>query len=147
MAKPNAQGISQPLGGSILLLTDTIDVALRDRIATEVNAQSMAVVMLLLGTQDGLVSEALASSLPQQNFAVDKSSIKSWAASAGIDVVDYSIDHQDVEAISRLVQQRFEVAQPKDQQQQDLDAGYYLLWPAILLMLLWFRRGMVMQWH
>ena len=146
-AKTNNSDITQSLGGSILLLTDGVNEVERDSIAVEIKQQSIDLLMLLIGTTDGLVSQELTRSLPQQSFMVDKLSITEWAVASAINVVDYSVDHSDVETIDRLVQQHFQAVQPQDQQQQDADAGYYLLWPLIALMLLWFRRGMVMQWH
>ena len=47
---------------------------------------------------------------------------------------------------SLLARMASHLAQASDPDAQWRDEGWWLLWPAALLMLLWFRRGWTMRW-
>lgn len=55
-----------------------------------------------------------------------------------------TLDKSDVDNIYRRVDNYFLLAE--DDNRPWVDAGYWLVFPLMLLMLLWFRRGWVLQW-
>lgn len=59
--------------------------------------------------------------------------------------VPMSQESDDIERISWLIKNRF---RKKSQGEEDSwqDAGYFMVWPLLFFTLLWFRRGMVMNW-
>jgi len=65
--------------------------------------------------------------------------------SHGFNVIYSSNDSQDVETASRLLRQAWRQSYGGDKQWQD--QGYALVWLLILLMLPWFRKGMVLSWR
>jgi Ca-activated chloride channel family protein len=62
------------------------------------------------------------------------------------DVIPVSIDNSDIQALERRIETRFQAAQGDAFGAQWRDEGYWLLLPAALLSLLWFRRGTTVPW-
>ena len=50
-------------------------------------------------------------------------------------------------SLNRRVQRHLVNAIESDENLQWRDAGYFLVWPLALFMLLWFRRGWTVQWQ
>ena len=57
-----------------------------------------------------------------------------------------SVDGSDIQALERRIETRFQAAQGDAFGTQWRDEGYWLLLPAALLSLLWFRRGTTVAW-
>ena len=55
-----------------------------------------------------------------------------------------STDDSDVRRLIRTINSN--LRQADDPNAQWRDEGWWFLWPAALLTLLWFRRGWTMQW-
>ncbi len=64
----------------------------------------------------------------------------------GAAVVRVTPDAADVAEIDRRVASAYRDALAGDERQKWEDRGWILVWPAALLMLLWFRRGWTMRW-
>jgi Ca-activated chloride channel family protein len=62
------------------------------------------------------------------------------------DAVRVSVDGSDVRALERRIETRFQAAQGSQLGARWQDEGYWLLFPAALLSLLWFRRGTTVAW-
>lgn len=58
-----------------------------------------------------------------------------------------TLDSADVDSIARTVNRKFSPGERQKTSQQWRDGGYYLVFPVVLLALLFFRRGMVIQWR
>lgn len=65
--------------------------------------------------------------------------------SHGFNIIYSSDDRQDVEAASSLLKQAWRQSRVGDSHWQD--QGYALVWLLLLLMLPWFRKGMVLSWR
>lgn len=63
-----------------------------------------------------------------------------------IESVGVTIDTSDVQAISRRIDTHFQSAEAEKIGARWRDEGYWLLLPIALLSLLWFRRGVAVQW-
>ncbi|PKF62509.1 hypothetical protein CW745_03490 [Psychromonas sp. psych-6C06] len=55
-----------------------------------------------------------------------------------------SIDNQDIKWLLRQIQRHIQISSDSIMPWQDM--GYYLLFPIALLLLLWFRKGWLVQW-
>src|SRR5262245_31113578 len=67
-------------------------------------------------------------------------------AAMGSDTVRVSVDGGDIRSLERRIETRFQAAQTDKFGARWRDEGYWLLLPAALLGLLWFRRGTTVQW-
>src|ERR1700761_4315041 len=123
--------------------------------AVTLAAQSLAdepVAGTILVVSDGLddAEKALAPPVAGRNnlviFRVSPSQGSAVAALQRSDVVPVSIDNSDIEMLQRRIETRFQSAQGDAFGAQWRDEGYWLLLPAALLTLLWFRRGTTVPW-
>jgi Ca-activated chloride channel homolog len=123
--------------------------------AVTLAAQSLAdetVAGTILVVSDGLddTEKALAHQVAGRNnlviFRVSPSQGSAVAALQRSDVVPVSIDNSDIDMLQRRIETRFQSAQGDAFGAQWRDEGYWLLLPAALLTLLWFRRGTTVPW-
>ena len=61
-------------------------------------------------------------------------------------VITLTPDDGDVRQLDRVLNAAFRRAMLEDESQQWDDRARWLAWPAVFLVLLWFRRGWTMQW-
>ncbi len=64
----------------------------------------------------------------------------------GASAVQVTPDDSDVAAVERSLASAYRRAQLQDASQPWEDRGVWLAWPAALLLLLWFRKGMAIRW-
>jgi Ca-activated chloride channel family protein len=113
----------EPVPGTILLVADDLGGA--DEAAVRHAAGRNSV--LILGVTPPQVDDGIAASLRP-------------------DVVRVTVDGSDVRALERRIETRFQAAQSDQFGARWRDEGYWLLLPAALLCLIWFRRGTTVQW-
>lgn len=65
---------------------------------------------------------------------------------SNVTVVPLSTDDSDIDRIERSLRSAHKAALLADERLKWEDRGRWLLWPAALLALLWFRRGWTMRW-
>lgn len=65
---------------------------------------------------------------------------------AGAAVTRVTPDDRDVAEVERSLASAYRRAQLDDETQPWEDRGVWLAWPALVLLLLWFRRGMTVRW-
>lgn len=75
---------------------------------------------------------------------VDTAVLGRAATQSGMSVVRAGHGNEDIQQL--LVQIESNLQQADDPDAQWRDQGWWLLWPAALLSLMWFRRGWTMQW-
>ena len=98
--------------------------------------------LLVLGVgTDGSSSE---QSKGDDIIPLEKKSLDSLAENSGGRYIELSINNSDVKQIDRLVDSRYLVAE--DSALPWLDSGYALVFPAMALFLMWFRRGWTISW-
>jgi len=123
-------------GGSVLLITDHVDSEAIANIADgpPVDILAMAAPVGTPAPLDGPPAMAL-----------DEESLSGAASALGGRLEPVSVDDSDVRSLSRRLDTR-PIAAPADEGQRWRDAGYYLLYPIGLLVLLWFRQGWAIRW-
>lgn len=125
--------------GTIVLVGDQVD-------STSVNplGNQQAISLLLVGPSAATTEERIQA---QQVAPVDVAAVKDFANREHIDWVAMTADESDVAQLQRRIVRQFESQRQEDENALREDAGYFLLFPLTLIMLLWFRRGMVLQWQ
>ena len=118
--------------------------------ASTTEAGAPALAALVVGTEEGGValmpdgSPVMASTGGRLDTQIDASLLRRASSEAGIAVVRLETGDGDVRALQRTIESNLRLADDPDAQWQD--AGWWLIWPALLLALPWFRRGWTMQW-
>ena len=109
-----------------------------------------ALAALVLGTAEGGValmpdgSPVIADAGGRLDTRVDPALLRRAASEAGIAVVRHATGDGDVRSLLRTIETN--LRQADDPEAQWLDAGWWFVWPSLLLALPWFRRGWTMQW-
>ncbi len=76
--------------------------------------------------------------------SINQALLRQVESASGMQIIRMRTDESDLRAL--LARIASHLAQAADPDAQWRDEGWWLLWPAGLLMLLWFRRGWTMQW-
>jgi len=109
-----------------------------------------ALAALVVGTDEGGValmpdgSPVMAETGGRLDTRVDAAMLRRVSGEAGVTVVRAATGDRDIRAVMRAVESNLRQADDADAQWKD--AGWWFLWPALLLALPWFRRGWTMQW-
>ena len=116
-------------------------------LATEPVAGTVLLVADDLGSSDG---NALRQAAGRSNLLMlairPPQAAEPAAPVARSDVISVSVDGSDIRALERRIETRFQAAQGDAFGAQWQDEGYWLLLPAALVSLLWFRRGTTVPW-
>jgi Ca-activated chloride channel family protein len=110
---------NEPFAGTILIVTD--DIGSENAASLRQAAAGNAVVVLLVRASGPI-------------------------AAAGLDTVGLTVDSADIHSLERHIDTRFESAQADKIGARWRDEGFWLLIPIAGLGLLWFRRGVTVQW-
>lgn len=141
----------QAAGGTLLFVNDgfdAADIAPLAEFAGQPGTPAMAA--LVVGTDAGGValmpdgSPVMAAGGGRLDTSVDPALLRRVASAAGVTVVRAGAGDADVRQLARAIQSNLRLADDPDARWRD--QGWWFLWPAALLSLLWFRRGWTMQW-
>ncbi|MEN8155369.1 MAG: VWA domain-containing protein [Bacteroidota bacterium] len=135
---------------SILLVTDGVGPGDLERIR-ESTGRSRVEVMIM-GTPGG-------ATIPWGRGVVrdrsgkpvvagfDPSLLMELGNAPQVNIVTVTLDESDVKILAMHIRENLEfIADPEEAETAWKDAGYWLLIPAMLLSLLWFRRGWMVHW-
>ncbi|WP_353476744.1 VWA domain-containing protein (plasmid) [Salipiger sp. H15] len=112
--------------GAILFVADEIDRADIPALQSYLKDGGAPIILLLISDDDA-PAEAL-------------------RGIRGLRLVTMTPDDEDVAAVSRHIDAAYRAALAADDRQKWEDRGWLLFAPALLLALLWFRRGWTMRW-
>jgi Ca-activated chloride channel family protein len=141
----------QAATGTLLFVSDGFDsgdVAPLAEFASQPDSPALAA--LIVGTDEGGValmpdgSPVMAAGGGRLDTAIDTSMLRRVSAEANVSVVRAGTGDADIRQLLRTIQSN--LRQADDPDARWTDQGWWLLWPAALLSLLWFRRGWTMQW-
>ncbi len=92
-----------------------------------------------------LVVEGVGSEAETPDVApLEKAALQSLAAAVNGEYVSLTVDDADVRQINRRVNSHYVVVE--DSALPWLDSGYPLVFPAMILFLMWFRKGWTLTW-
>ncbi len=140
----------QSATGTLLFVNDgfdTGDAAVLAGLRSQPDTPSIAA--LVIGTNEGGVAlmpdgaPVLAEDGGRLDTSVDTSVLRK-ISEANVSVVRATVGDNDIRQLLRVIESNLQQADDPDARWRD--QGWWLLWPAALLVLLWFRRGWTMQW-
>ena len=140
----------QAAGGTLLFVNDGFesgDVAPLAELAGRDGAPALAA--LVVGSDEGGVALMPDGSPVMANGGrldtrVDAAMLRRVASAADVTVVRAGTGDADIRQLTRAIQSNLRLAD--DPNAEWHDQGWWFLWLAALLSLLWFRRGWTMQW-
>ncbi len=124
--------------GRILLITDSLPPDALSTLPAGVRAEILAVA-----APPG--SPAPPSGPPAP--PLDRATLGAAASALNGRVVEVSVDDADVQTLARRLEKRVASAGTEGEGERWRDAGYTLLYPLALILLLWFRRGWAVRWQ
>jgi Ca-activated chloride channel family protein len=137
--------------GTLLFVNDgfdTGDVAPLAEFASQPDMPSLAA--LVIGSDEGGVafmpdgSPVMSTSGGRLDTSIDSTLLRRVASEANMSVVRAVTGDADIRQLMRTIQSNLQQADDPDATWRD--QGWWLLWPAMLLVMLWFRRGWTMRW-
>jgi Ca-activated chloride channel family protein len=122
--------------GSVLLITDNLDPAA----LTGLENQAPVDILAVAPPPEAEVAAGGPAASP-----LDRRAMTDAAELLNGQLVEVSVDDSDVVKLARRLDLR-PTAIPADSEQRWRDAGYYLLLPIALIVMLWLRQGWVVRW-
>ncbi|KFA97658.1 VWA domain-containing protein [Vibrio sp. ER1A] len=119
--------------GSVLIISDGVASEAIDQYKTAFEDSNVLVMVMAVGSERN-----------QSSAATDWESLKQLANDTGGRYYALSIDNTDVEQIATDVERHMQISGESAMPWRDM--GYYLVFPIMLLALLWFRKGWLVQW-
>jgi Ca-activated chloride channel family protein len=142
---------SDPVPGTVVLLTDHIENAAiahiqtadksRDKASPPVHQQGLTPRRLIWG-----IGAANAASAGGKSSTFQPERLADLAASIDAGFVTLTLGTEDVVSVQRQIDSHLEQARASTNTIRWRDAGYWMLWPIVLLAGISFRRGWTVRW-
>ena len=142
LSKAASMLASEEAAGTIVFMTDGIDRIHEAAFAEHAANSADQVVLWSFGTDNGGPIEDSNAIAPP----VDSAGLRMIANASGGPMIASTVDAADVDRVLRDVQSHLVNAIESDENLLWHDAGYYLVWPLMLLTLIWSRRGWTVVW-
>jgi len=139
--------------GTILFVTDGIAEKFAPAFAEDKKASQHQVLVLAVGTSKGgpvrLGKEDFLKDARGQRVisALDRKGLEALESQAGTYVMGATLDSSDVEKLIRRVNTHLKSVQAVDERVPWEDFGYYLVFPVILVSIIWCRKGWTVRWQ
>lgn len=137
--------------GTILFVNDgfsPLDIPALSEFSATSGTPTLAA--LVVGSDEGGVallpdgSPVMAKSGGRLDTSIDTEVLQRVSSEANLPVIRASTGDDDIRRLMRTIESNLQQADDPDAQWRD--EGWWFLWPAALLTLLWFRRGWTTQW-
>ncbi len=138
---------------TLFLVTDNLekgDSELLGRFASETG--NKLEILALATLQGGRIPGRVKGTFMEENGKVvlsklDQSILFDLQKLPNIHVNTLSIENDDVELIAKNVRDNLDFSKTDEESEEDWEEmGFVLLWPALLLFILWFRKGWMIHW-
>ncbi len=127
------QQLSGELGSSVLLVSDGVNPSTISEFERFFNDNPYQLLILAAGNGD-VVSDN----------PVDLDSLRNLANKTGGRVIEVTVDDSDIQQLNKAVERNMQLNGESSMPWKDM--GYGLLIPMAIIMLLWFRKGWLVQW-
>ncbi|CAH7021232.1 TPR domain protein in aerotolerance operon [Vibrio chagasii] len=127
------QQLSGEPGSTVLLVSDGVNPTTIKAYEQFFNENSYQLLILAAGNSQ-MVS----------NNPVDLDSLNTLAKATGGRLIEVTVDDSDIKALNSAVERNMQLNGESSMPWKDM--GYGLLFPIALIMLLWFRKGWLVQW-
>lgn len=125
--------LQSQLGSTVLLVTDGVSDS-STRTYKEFFAQAPYQLLILAAGNKDMVS----------NDPLDIDSLRQLSKATSGRMVEMSVDDSDISELNSLIERNMQLNGDSSMPWQDM--GYFLILPMALAMLLWFRKGWLVQW-
>ncbi|MCG9698923.1 VWA domain-containing protein [Vibrio natriegens] len=120
-------------GSTVLLVTDGVNPATISKYEDYFADKPYQLLILAAGNPD-IVS----------NNPIDLDSLQTLASKTDGRLIEVSVDNTDIQQLNRYVERNMQLNGESSMPWKDM--GYVLLFPIALIMLIWFRKGWLVQW-
>ncbi|MGP8306915.1 VWA domain-containing protein [Vibrio sp. YIC-376] len=120
-------------GSTVLLVTDGVNPTTISKYGDYFANKPYQLLILAAGNPD-IVSDN----------PIDLDSLQTLASKTNGRLVEVSVDNSDIEQLNRYVERNMQLNGESSMPWRDM--GYILLFPIALIMMLWFRKGWLVQW-
>ncbi|MBR9873153.1 MAG: VWA domain-containing protein [Vibrionaceae bacterium] len=127
------QQLQELAGSTVLLVTDGVNPATISKYEDYFADKPYQLLILAAGNPD-IVS----------NNPIDLDSLQILASKTKGRLIEVSVDNTDILQLSRYVERNMQLNGESSMPWKDM--GYTLLFPIALIMLIWFRKGWLVQW-
>jgi len=125
--------------GTLLMIGDGVSPSTREAFRTYFGVQARQLLILGVGTEQQSESDEASGFTP-----LERNALAQLADDAGGSYESLTLDKSDVTRLNRRINNHIVIVE--DGSRPWADAGYYLLYPFAVLMLLWFRKGWTLHW-
>jgi len=145
--------VKETAAGTILFVTDGIAEKYSSVFAEHRKVSRHQVLVLAVGTTQGgpvrLGKDSFLRDAKGQRVisTLDRKGLEALERQAGVYVLGATLDNNDVEKLVRKVNTHLKSVQAVDERVPWEDYGYYLVFSAVPLALLWFRKGWTVRWQ
>ena len=135
---------------TILLVTDNVKTEQVDRIRRA--ASETHIEIMTIATPNGAVIPIGKRVLKDKEGntvtpRLDLINLKVLGQIENVNIVTVTLDDSDVQILANHIRQNLEYVIDMEQAEEEwIDAGYWLVFPVLLISLLWFRRGWMAHW-
>jgi len=128
--------------GTILFLTSGIGGDAVPAFAAHGTSSRDQVLVLAVGTTTG-------GPIPGSNAfsSLDRNGLEKLTSETGIGVIGVTPDDEDVKELTRRISLHLTAVRHENEEGRWRDEGWWLVWPLAVIVLVWFRRGWLVQWE
>ncbi|HCZ9539556.1 TPA: VWA domain-containing protein [Vibrio alginolyticus] len=120
-------------GSTVLLVSDGVNPTTIEQYQAYFSGKPYQLLILAAGNAD-IVS----------NNPMDLDSLQKLASQTNGRLVEVTVDNSDIEQLNRYIERNMQLNGESSMPWKDM--GYQLLFPIALIMMLWFRKGWLVQW-
>jgi Ca-activated chloride channel family protein len=132
--------------GTILFLTDGIAAADAPAFTRHSRQSRDQIAVLAFGTEQG-GPVPLADGRMGEVSTLDREGLETVKRESDAYVTVVTVDETDVRRIQRQVASHLTAVQQEDAEGRWRDEGWWLVFPVMAMVLMWFRKGWVVQWE
>ena len=142
-ALPIAEQMLQdsPVPGTILLIGDGVSPNTGKAFSNYFSERQHQLLVMGIGTDS---SAEAGTAVDEVYLPLETAALKKLASNNGGYYQSLTLEKDDVKSLNRRIDNYLVIVE--DGSRPWVDAGYYLLFPMALLMLLWFRKGWTLHW-